>query len=225
MGGSRDGTPPARRNGGASVEILHRLKQLAARRARTLTRPGKLVFLLLSLGISFGFIATIIAITHASWARLPARSGGRRVRHARPTDRHRRLAGGPFWTSRTSSSWRRRCLGSTVGRRRSTSWIRAVRSAAFKPRECPGASSNCSASAPPWGTLVIPGAGAGRRSQPRSVAGHVRWAGRSHRGVPASPRRHVRAHRRRRRAAVRGHPPRPTRRLDSGCAIRFDGAA
>ena len=47
------------------MDILRQLKRLAAR------KPGKLVFLLLSLGISFGFIATIIAITHASWARLP----------------------------------------------------------------------------------------------------------------------------------------------------------
>lgn len=35
-------------------------------------RPAKLLFLLASLGVSFGFIAAVIAIAHASWFRLPA---------------------------------------------------------------------------------------------------------------------------------------------------------
>ena len=40
--------------------------------ARTGRRPAKLVYLLASLGVSFGFIAAVIAIAHASWFRLPA---------------------------------------------------------------------------------------------------------------------------------------------------------
>ena len=35
-------------------------------------RPAKLLYLLASLGVSFGFIAAVIAIAHASWFRLPA---------------------------------------------------------------------------------------------------------------------------------------------------------
>ena len=35
-------------------------------------RPGKLVYLLLSLGLSFGFVAVVAAVAHASWFRLPA---------------------------------------------------------------------------------------------------------------------------------------------------------
>lgn len=39
---------------------------------RTGRRPAKLLYLLASLGVSFGFIAAVIAIAHASWFRLPA---------------------------------------------------------------------------------------------------------------------------------------------------------
>ena len=35
-------------------------------------RPAKLAFLLLSLGLSFGFVAVVAAVAHASWFRLPA---------------------------------------------------------------------------------------------------------------------------------------------------------
>ena len=48
------------------METLRRLRQTVAR------RPGKLAFLLVSLGISFGFVAGIAAIAQASWFRLPA---------------------------------------------------------------------------------------------------------------------------------------------------------
>ena len=48
------------------MDALRRLRQAVLR------RPGKLAFLLFSLGLSFGFAATVVAITHASWFRLPA---------------------------------------------------------------------------------------------------------------------------------------------------------
>ena len=35
-------------------------------------RPAKLAYLLLSLGLSFGFVAVVAAVVHASWFRLPA---------------------------------------------------------------------------------------------------------------------------------------------------------
>ena len=35
-------------------------------------RPAKLAYLLLSLGLSFGFVAVVAAVAHASWFRLPA---------------------------------------------------------------------------------------------------------------------------------------------------------
>ena len=35
-------------------------------------RPAKLLFLLVSLGASFGFIAVVAMIAHASWFRLPS---------------------------------------------------------------------------------------------------------------------------------------------------------
>ena len=48
------------------MEALPAIQRLARR------RPAKLVYLLLSLGLSFGFVAVVAAVAHASWFRLPA---------------------------------------------------------------------------------------------------------------------------------------------------------
>lgn len=48
-----------------SVEALGRI-------VRTGRRPAKFTYLLASLGVSFGFIAAVISVAHASWFRLPA---------------------------------------------------------------------------------------------------------------------------------------------------------
>ena len=50
----------------ALVEALRPLGRTARRRA------AKLLYLLASLGVSFGFVAAVITVAHASWFRLPA---------------------------------------------------------------------------------------------------------------------------------------------------------
>ena len=48
------------------AKILPAIQRLVRR------RPAKLAYLLLSLGLSFGFVAVVAAVAHASWFRLPA---------------------------------------------------------------------------------------------------------------------------------------------------------
>ena len=48
------------------MEALSAIQRLARR------RPAKLLYLLLSLGLSFGFVAVVAAVAHDSWFRLPA---------------------------------------------------------------------------------------------------------------------------------------------------------
>ena len=49
-----------------AMEAFPAIQRLARR------RPAKLVYLLVSLGLSFGFVAVVAAVAHASWFRLPA---------------------------------------------------------------------------------------------------------------------------------------------------------
>ena len=51
---------------GRPMEALPAIQRLARR------RPAKLAYLLLSLGLSFGFVAVVAAVAHDSWFRLPA---------------------------------------------------------------------------------------------------------------------------------------------------------
>ncbi|MCY3840248.1 MAG: ABC transporter permease [Gammaproteobacteria bacterium] len=51
---------------GQTVEVLRNIVGVARR------RPARLLYLLTSLGVSFGFIAAVVTIGHASWFNLPS---------------------------------------------------------------------------------------------------------------------------------------------------------